>query len=120
MRANPCRLYFNASTGFTASRPRRACGQKHPGPTRVNAIGDDFSPPHLCAPLHVVGTTSRPPKWIKPQVTRLVDEAPAGASWLHEIKYDGYRMHARIGDGEVKLLTRMGLDWSHRSVSSRR
>jgi ATP-dependent DNA ligase len=64
--------------------------------------------------------TSRPPKWIKPQLTRLVDEAPAGASWLHEIKYDGYRMHARIGDGEVKLLTRMGLDWSHRSVSSRR
>jgi ATP-dependent DNA ligase len=38
-----------------------------------------------------VGTTSRPPKWIKPQLTRLVDEAPAGEGWLHEIKYDGYR-----------------------------
>jgi hypothetical protein len=43
-----------------------------------------------------VGTTSRPPKWIKPQLTRLADEAPAGDGWLHEIKYDGYRMHARI------------------------
>ena len=31
-----------------------------------------------------------PPKWIKPQLTRLVDEAPAGKDWLHEIKYDGY------------------------------
>ena len=56
---------------------------------------------------------------IKPQLTRLVDEAPAGVSWLHEIKYDGYRMHARIDDGEVKLLTRTGLDWSHRSVFSK-
>jgi ATP-dependent DNA ligase len=61
-----------------------------------------------------VGTTSRPPKWIKPQLTRLVDEAPTGSDWLHEIKYDGYRMHARIGGGHVKLLTRTGLDWSHR------
>jgi hypothetical protein len=37
-----------------------------------------------------VGTTTRAPKWIKPQFTRLVD-----GGWLHEIKYDGYRMHAR-------------------------
>jgi bifunctional non-homologous end joining protein LigD len=61
-----------------------------------------------------VGTTSRPPKWIKPQLTRLVDEAPAGDGWLHEIKYDGYRMHARLDGGQVKLLTRTGLDWSQR------
>jgi ATP-dependent DNA ligase len=61
-----------------------------------------------------VGTTSRPPKWIKPQLTRLVDEAPAGGGWLHEIKYDGYRMHARIDGRDIKLLTRTGLDWSHR------
>jgi hypothetical protein len=32
---------------------------------------------------------------------RLVDEAPAGAGWLHEIKYDGYRMHARIDGGKA-------------------
>ena len=55
-----------------------------------------------------------PPKWIKPQLTRLVDEAPAGDGWLHEIKYDGYRMHARIDGRKIKLLTRTGLDWSHR------
>ena len=30
-----------------------------------------------------------PPKWIKPQSRRLVDEAPSGVSSLHEIKYDG-------------------------------
>jgi ATP-dependent DNA ligase len=53
-------------------------------------------------------------EWIKPQLTRLVDEAPVGGGWLHEIKYDGYRMHARIDGGKVALLTRTGLDWSHR------
>src|SRR6185295_5044069 len=63
---------------------------------------------------HLVGTTSRLPKWIKPQLTRLVDEAPSGGGWLHEIKYDGYRMHARIDCRDIKLLTRTGLDWSHR------
>jgi ATP-dependent DNA ligase len=61
-----------------------------------------------------VGRTDRPPRWIKPQLTRLVDEAPAGSGWLHEIKYDGYRMHARIDGQDIKLLTRTGLDWSHR------
>jgi ATP-dependent DNA ligase len=61
-----------------------------------------------------VGTTSRPPKWIKPQLARLVDEAPTGAGWLLEIKYHGYRMHAWVDGGQVKLLTRTGLDWSHR------
>ena len=61
-----------------------------------------------------MGATSPPPKWIKRQLTRLADEAPAGEGLLHEIKYDGYRLHARIDGGKVKPLTRTGLDWSHR------
>jgi len=61
---------------------------------------------------------SAPPKWIKPQLTRLVGEAPAGDAWLHEIKYDGYRMHARIDGRKRQLLTRNGLDWSHRYGST--
>lgn len=66
------------------------------------------------ASVTFVETTSRPPKWIKPQLPRLVDEAPTGKDWVHEIKYDGYRMHARIYGGQVKLLTRAGLDRPHR------
>ena len=50
------------------------------------------------------------PQWIRPQLTELVVEAPEGDQWLHEIKYDGYRMHARLDRGAVKLLTRTGLD----------
>ena len=46
------------------------------------------------------------PQWIRPQLTELVDEAPEGSGWLHEIKFDGYRMHARLDRGGVRLLTR--------------
>src|SRR5690349_5238258 len=52
------------------------------------------------------------PGWIKPQLTRLVDQPPNGPEWLHEIKFDGYRIHARLDRGAVRLLTRTGLDWT--------
>jgi ATP dependent DNA ligase domain len=52
------------------------------------------------------------PGWIQPQLTRLVDTAPEGDQWLHEIKYDGYRVHARLDHGAVKLLIRTDLDWT--------
>src|SRR5262249_41202335 len=61
-----------------------------------------------------MGKALQPPKWIKPQLSRVVDEAPAGNDWLHEIKYDGYRMHARLDRGKIQLLPRTGLDWSRR------
>jgi ATP-dependent DNA ligase len=54
------------------------------------------------------------PSWVKPQLCKLVDAAPQGPDWLHEIKYDGYRMHARLDHGRVSLLTRTGLDWTHK------
>ena len=54
------------------------------------------------------------PEWIAPQLTQLVEAAPKGDQWLHEIKYDGYRMHARLDHGTVKLLTRTGLDWTYK------
>src|SRR5205807_9612286 len=53
-----------------------------------------------------------PPAWIKPQLAALAAKAPDGPDWLHEIKFDGYRMHARLDRGAVRLLTRTGLDWT--------
>ena len=40
--------------------------------------------------------------------------APSGPGWLHEMKLDGYRMHARIESGTAKILTRRGNDWADR------
>jgi bifunctional non-homologous end joining protein LigD len=44
----------------------------------------------------------------------LYDKAPSGPHWLHEIKFDGYRMQARLDRGKVQLLTRKQQDWTHR------
>jgi bifunctional non-homologous end joining protein LigD len=54
------------------------------------------------------------PSWVKPQLTKLVHEPLEGPAWLHEIKFDGYRMHARLERGAVRLMTRTGLDWTHK------
>jgi ATP-dependent DNA ligase len=54
------------------------------------------------------------PQWIKPQLTKLATKAPSGAQWVHEIKFDGYRMAAQIDRGKVRLLTRTGLDWTRK------
>lgn len=57
-------------------------------------------------------TAAALPAFVKPQLSKLVKEPPAGTEWLHEIKFDGYRMHARLDRGDVQLLTRNGLDWT--------
>ena len=49
-----------------------------------------------------------------PSLATLRDAAPTGREWVHEIKFDGYRMQARLDRGKVKLLTRKGLDWAAR------
>jgi DNA ligase D-like protein (predicted ligase) len=54
------------------------------------------------------------PRFVAPQLSLLRKEARSGDEWVHELKYDGYRLHARIDRGEVRLLTRTGLDWTHR------
>jgi hypothetical protein len=54
---------------------------------------------------------------VKPNLAALVKAAPDGPSWLHEIKLDGYRMHARLDAGRVKILTRRGNDWTEKYPS---
>ncbi len=54
------------------------------------------------------------PPWVEPCLPSPVERAPSGKDWVHEIKYDGYRVQARIEGGRVALLTRQGLDWTAR------
>lgn len=54
------------------------------------------------------------PQFKKPQLAQLVDEAPEGEDWIHEMKYDGYRLLAAIGSNGVRLYTRNEKDWTDR------
>ena len=59
-------------------------------------------------------TRGRLPQFIAPQLAKLVDQPPGGAGWGHELKLDGYRIQLRVENGKVALLTRKGLDWTHK------
>jgi len=54
------------------------------------------------------------PDFIPPQLATLVPRPPAAAGWVHEIKFDGYRMQLRVEAGRATLKTRTGLDWTPR------
>lgn len=57
------------------------------------------------------------PAFVPPCLATLTDAPPGGEDWVHEIKFDGYRLQARITNGSVQLLTRTGLDWTTRFPS---
>ncbi len=57
------------------------------------------------------------PKFIAPQLAAAAELPPTGKGWLYELKLDGYRMQARLDSGKIQLLTRSGLDWTHRMRS---
>ncbi len=80
-----------------ARTPRRAAGKKTKAKTaEKKSCG---------APL---------PDFVPPSLATLRTVAPSGPGWVHEIKFDGYRIQARFGGRDVKLLTRKGLEWARK------
>lgn len=63
-------------------------------------------------PALKASTLKSMPNFIEPQLCKLVDRPPASAGWAHEVKFDGYRVQLRVQDGEARLRTRTGLDWT--------
>jgi bifunctional non-homologous end joining protein LigD len=61
---------------------------------------------------HAAGRKVALPDFVEPALCELVDRAPSGKEWVHEVKFDGYRMQLRVEKHRVKLLTRRGLDWT--------
>lgn len=59
-------------------------------------------------------TGSPVPDFVAPQLATLVTEPPRRGHWIYEVKHDGYRMLCRFRDGEVRLFTRAGNDWTAR------
>jgi bifunctional non-homologous end joining protein LigD len=57
------------------------------------------------------------PLEIEPELATLVDQTPTGDAFLHEVKFDGYRVIACVETGKVRLLTRRGEDWTERMPS---
>ncbi|RXG84043.1 hypothetical protein EAS62_39970 [Bradyrhizobium zhanjiangense] len=54
------------------------------------------------------------PGFISPQLAIPKMKPPSGARWIHEIKYDGYRIQLRIDGDDRRALTRKGLDWTNK------
>ena len=55
---------------------------------------------------------ARMPASLSPTLATLVDSAPTGDDWIHEVKFDGYRMVSRIDHGDVRIYSRNGKDWT--------
>jgi bifunctional non-homologous end joining protein LigD len=67
------------------------------------------------SPASIDGAIKSPmPDFIEPCLATLVAAPPQGDDWVHEIKFDGYRIQARIDGDGVTLITRSGLDWTDR------
>ena len=76
---------------------------------------------HKAMPLNASSASRKSPKaaasgdlpsFVPPQLCKTASRPPLGENWVHEIKLDGYRMQLRIEDGEARLRTRKGLDWT--------
>ncbi|MDH1261458.1 DNA ligase D [Pseudomonas sp. GD03944] len=80
------------------------------------AVGEKRAKPKArskAAPRRTRQTAPALPEQLSPQLATLVDRPPSG-DWHYEVKLDGYRIMARIQDGNVQLLTRNGHDWTER------
>jgi bifunctional non-homologous end joining protein LigD len=61
-----------------------------------------------------IGIKAPYPGFIEPALATSIDKVPSGERWLHEIKFDGYRVQVHLANNGVKVLTRRGNDWTKR------
>ena len=61
-----------------------------------------------------IGTKAPYPGFIEPALASSIGKAPSGERWIHEIKFDGYRVQVHLANEAIKIFTRRGHDWTHR------
>src|SRR6185437_12212912 len=61
-----------------------------------------------------IGTKASYPGFIEPALASLIERVPSGDRWLHEIKFDGYRVQVHLANTVVRVFTRRGHDWTNR------
>jgi bifunctional non-homologous end joining protein LigD len=92
-------------------KPRAAAGAKAPAKKKSDVA--ETAAPTERAEIKIKGAKPATlPSFFDPALASLVDKPPLGDRWVHEVKFDGYRLLARLDHGRVKLLTRSGLDWT--------
>src|SRR2546427_8212824 len=62
-----------------------------------------------CKKPAAIGVKAPYPGFIEPELATSVDRVPSGARWIHEIKFDGYRVQVHLRDAAVKVFTRRGM-----------
>ena len=103
---------MNTAAKNTAAKPKRKATTKRRA--EASRSGRKRSAPTL-DPAKISGSRpARLPDFLPPCLASLHAKAPSGSQWLHEIKFDGYRIQSRLELGKVKLLTRKGLDWTRK------
>jgi bifunctional non-homologous end joining protein LigD len=81
------------------------------GPVKVSAkVPAKPAPPARREPV----LAAKMPNFVEPQLAKLVDHAPEGLRWAHEVKLDGYRAQVSVSRGASRIRTRTGLDWTDR------
>jgi bifunctional non-homologous end joining protein LigD len=61
-----------------------------------------------------IGAKAPFPGFVEPALATSIAKAPSGTRWVHEIKFDGYRVQIHLANTEVKIFTRRGRDWTNR------
>ena len=100
-----------ASRGVRAVKAERVWNSSKPAKTRRRRSAAVVRPDPAGIPGAKRGSI---PRRLAPELCTLVTGPPDGDSWLHEIKFDGYRILCRIENGRARLLTRTGQDWTER------
>jgi bifunctional non-homologous end joining protein LigD len=61
-----------------------------------------------------IGSKAPYPGFVAPALATTVEKVPSGERWIHEIKFDGYRVQVHVKDVDIKVFTRRGHDWTKR------
>ncbi len=110
---------WNSNKGLAADQheEKRPASKRSTRPTKKAAVARLRSKsPTKSSTLKTAGAkrVAKLPDFIAPQLCVSVSRPPAGDDWVHEIKFDGYRVQMRIENGNVSLKTRKGLDWTEK------
>jgi bifunctional non-homologous end joining protein LigD len=97
------------ATGKPGKTPRKAAAKKASAASAKKAVAQ------ASGAIPEGAVKAKLPEILAPQLATLVARPPADPEgWVYEIKYDGYRLLARIDGDAVRLMTRNGNDWTHK------